>query len=162
MVTFDGSVYIHRPLPTVFDIVGTNLFETQPKWEDGIVAIHSLDAGPIRVGTRAVMERVDLGLWRRKTQYQCVQFELDRFFVFHNDSPGIHVEFRVSVAPVGGQGTLLRFVVMATFTGFKRLLEPLAKVTLGPARRKTLLDIKAYVEANSPAPSSSGSTPAPA
>jgi hypothetical protein len=148
MITFDGSIYIHRPARTVFDVVGTRLFETQPMWEDGIVAIHPLTEGPIRVGTKAVMERLDLGVWRRRTNYQCVAFEQDRLLVFYNDSPGIHVEFRLSVAPVGEQGTLLRFVLLATFTGAMRLLEPLAAVMLGPERRKTLRDIKAYVESN--------------
>lgn len=148
MITFDGSIYIHRPVRTVFDVVGTRLFETQPIWEDGIVAIHPLTEGPIRAGTKAVMERLDLGVWRRRTSYQCVAFEQDRLLVFHNDSPGLHVEFRLSVAPAGEQGTLLRFVVLATFSGAMRLLEPLAAVTLGSARRKTLRDIKAYVESN--------------
>jgi hypothetical protein len=151
MITFDGSIYIHRPVHTVFDVVGTRLFETQPIWEDGIVAIHPLTEGPIRVGTKAVMERLDLGVWRRRTNYQCVAFEQDRLLVFHNDSPGLHVEFRLSVAPAGEQGTLLRFVVLAIFSGAMRLLEPLAAVTLGSARRKTLRDIKAYVETNTTA-----------
>ena len=151
MVTFDGSIHIDRPPATVFDVVGTHLFETQPEWEDGIVAIHPLTEGPIRVGTKAVMERADLGKWRRKTNYQCVVFEQDRLLVFHNDSPGIHVEFRLSVAPHGG-GTLLRFEVLPTFTGFKKLLEPLAIMGLGPARRKTFVDVKEYVEANTATP----------
>ncbi|RDV10998.1 hypothetical protein DXK94_07485 [Arthrobacter sp. RT-1] len=148
MITFDGSIYIHRPVRTVFDVVGTRLFETQPIWEDGIVAIHPLTEGPIRVGTKAVMERLDLGVWRRRTNYQCVAFEQDRLLVFYNDSPGLHVEFRLSVATAGEQGTLLRFVVLATFSGAMRLLEPLAAVMLGRERRKTLRDIKAYVESN--------------
>jgi hypothetical protein len=152
MATFDGSIYIRRPPSTVFDVVGTHLFETQPKWEDGIVAIHPLAEGPMGVGSKAVMERLDLGVWRRETNYQCVVFDQDQLLVMHNDSPGIHVVFRLSVAPAGHGETLLRFWVDANLTGFKRLLEPLARVMLGPARRKTLVDIKEYVEANHPVP----------
>lgn len=147
MATFDGSIYIDRPAPTVFDVVGTRLFETQPQWEDGIEAIHPLTEKPMRVGSRAVMERLDLFVWRHKTDYQCVVFDEDRLLVMHNDSPGTHVVFRLSVVPMGDRRTLLRFWVQAELTGFNRLLEPLAKILLR-ARAKTLVDIKEYVEAS--------------
>jgi hypothetical protein len=151
MATFDGSIYIHRAPSTVFDVVGTNLFETQPKWEDGIVAIRPITDDPMGVGSKAVMERLDLGVWRHETSYQCVVFDQDRLVVMHNDSPGTHVVFRLSLAPAGRGETLLRFWVQANFTGFNRLLEPLASVLLR-ARRKTLVDIKAYVEATTAIP----------
>lgn len=160
MAIFDGSIYIDRPPPTVFDVVGTRLFETQPQWEDGIVAIHPLTEGPMRVGSKAVMERLDLLVWRRKTNYQCVVFDQDRLVVCHNDSPGTHVVFRLSVAPVGDRGTLLRFWVQPNLTGFNRLFEPLARILLR-ARRKTLLDIKAYVEAHTTSPKTPASEPPP-
>ena len=65
----------------------------------------------------------------------------------HNDSPGTHVVFRLSVVPMGDRRTLLRFWVQAELMGFNRLLEPLAKILLR-ARAKTLVDIKEYVEAS--------------
>ena len=152
MATFDGSIYIQRPPSTVFGVVGTRLFETQPQWEDGIIAIHPLKEGPMGVGSKAVMERLDLGVWRHETNYQCVVFDQDRLVVMHNDSPGAHVVFRLSTAPAGRGETLLRFWVHADLAGFNRLLEPLARVLLR-ARRKTLVDIKAYVETNTAVPS---------
>ena len=152
MATFDGSIYIHRPPSIVFDVVGTHLFETQPKWEDGIVTIRPLTEGPMRVGSKAVMERLDLLVWRHETDYQCVVFDQDRLVGMHNDSPGTRVVFRLSVAPADHGKTLLRFWVQANLTGFNRLLEPLANLLLR-ARRKTLVDIKEYVEINTAVPS---------
>jgi hypothetical protein len=147
MATFDGSISIRRPPAAVFDVVGTRLFETQSQWEDGIVAIHPVTDGPMRVGSKALMERQDLLFWRHITEYQCIVFDRDQIVVMHNDSPGTHVVFRLSIAPLQGGTTLLRFVVQVELSGFSRLLEPLAQLALR-ARRKTLLDIKEYVELN--------------
>lgn len=146
MATFDGSVIIGRPPSVVFDVVGTHLFETQPKWEDGIVAIRPVTGGPMGVGSKAVMERLDLGVWRHETDYRCVVFDQDRLVVMHNDSAGTHVVFRLSVAPAGAGETRLRFRLEVQLTGAQRIFEPLARMVLGPARRKTMEDIKEYVE----------------
>jgi hypothetical protein len=147
MAEFDGCIEIDRAASAVFDVVGTRLFETQPKWEDGIVAIRPLTEGPMRVGSLAKMERLDLFVWRHTTTYQCMVFDQDRLVVMHNDSPGTHVVSRLSMVPVGRRGTLLRFHVEVDLAGTMRLLEPVARVVLR-ARQKTLRDIKAYVEAN--------------
>lgn len=147
MASFDGSIQISRSAPTVFDVVGTHLFETQPLWEDGIVAIRPEREGPMGVGSKAEMERLDLLVWRHTTNYHCVVFDQDRLVVMHNDSPGTHVVFRLSTTPRGNRRTLLRFRVEVELTGINRLLEPLASVLLR-ARQKTLWDIKAYVESN--------------
>lgn len=149
MAAFDGSIRIERSPSAVFEVVCERLFETQPKWEDGIVAIAPVTDGPMGVGSRALMERRDLLVWHHKTDYRCVGFEQDRLLVMHNDSPGTHVESRLSVAPLGEGGTLLRFQVHPQLSGWMRVLEPLAKIVLR-ARRKTLLDIREYVERHAP------------
>lgn len=149
MATFDGSIQIERPPSAVFNIVCERIFETQPEWEDGIEAITPITAGPMGVGSRAVMQRRDLLLWRHKTDYRCVGFEQNRLIVMHNDSPGTHVESRLSITQVGESGTLLRFQVHPQLSGWTRALEPLAKIVLR-ARRKTLFDIKEYVERDVP------------
>lgn len=157
MATFDGSIQIDRPPSAVFEVVCERLFETQPDWEDGIEAIVPVSDGPMGVGSRAVMERRDLLVWRHKTDYRCVGFEQGRLLLMHNDSPGTHVESWISVAPVGEGGTLLRFHVHPQLNGFTRVLEPLARLVLR-ARRKTLLDIKEYVERNVPSDPGSRTT----
>lgn len=145
MAAFDGSIRIDRSPSAVFEVVCNRLFETQPEWEDGIEAIVPVTDGPMGVGSRAVMERRDLLVWRHKTDYRCVGFEQDRLLVMHNDSPGTHVVSRLSVAPLGESGTLLRFQVHPQLSGLNKVLEPLARIVLR-ARRKTLRDIKKYVE----------------
>jgi len=97
------------------------------------------------VGSRAVMERRDLLVWRHKTDYKCVGFEQDRLLVMHNDSPGTHVVSMLTVTPLGENGTLLRFQVHAELSGLTKVLEPLARIALR-ARKETLLDMKKYVE----------------
>jgi hypothetical protein len=145
MAAFDGSIRIERPPSIVFEVVCNRLFETQPDWEDGIEAIVPVTDGPMGVGSRAVMERRDLLVWRHKTDYRCAGFEQDRLLIMHNDSRGTHVVSMLSVVPLEEGGTLLRFQVHPQLSGLTKVLEPLARIVLR-ARTKTLHDMKKYVE----------------
>jgi hypothetical protein len=57
----EASIDIDKPLPDVFDFIGTHFFENYPKWAEEVIDFEPLDGYAVVVGARAKQTRQDYG-----------------------------------------------------------------------------------------------------
>ena len=117
---------IARTPTEVFDVIGTHVNENHPRWEPEVLEIRPLQAGPVKVGYRAVMVRKDWGKVH-ETTYEITDFQPDRRIAFLTlDGPlDFQLAFEVAPAPTG---TELTIRVNARPKGAMRLMGPLFSV----------------------------------
>jgi uncharacterized protein YndB with AHSA1/START domain len=121
-----GEVVVRRTIARtpaeVFDVIGTHNYENHPRWEAEVLEIRPLQAGPIQLGSRAVMVRKDWGKVH-ETTYEVTDFQPDRrIAIRHLDGP-LDFQLAFELAPASG-GTELTVRVNAKPRGAMRLLGP--------------------------------------
>lgn len=60
-ISGEASIDIDKPLPDVFDFIGTHFFENYPKWAVEVIHFEPLDGNEVFVGARAKQIRKDYG-----------------------------------------------------------------------------------------------------
>ena len=132
MPQFERTYRIDRPASQVFAVIGTGIYENHPKWEQEVVAIRPVTAGPVGVGSRAVMVRQD-GRRRSEQTYEITAFETDRrITATHPDGP-MAFELTFDLVPAGESATDLTVRVRMAGRGALRLLNPVIGLQM-PAR----------------------------
>ena len=120
---------IGRTPESVFDVIGTHLYENHPRWEAEVVEIRPLTPGPVRFGSRAIMIREEHGR-RSESTYEVTAFEPRRAIAFrHLDGP-MGFTLRFALAPLGDSATDLTVDVDMAPRGLLRLLTPLIALQL--------------------------------
>jgi len=120
---------IDRTPESVFDVIGTDLYENHPRWEEEVVEIRPLTPGPVRLGSRAVMVREEHGR-RSESTYEVTSFQPGRAIAFrHLDGP-MGFTLRLALAPVGDSATDLTVDVDMAPRGVLRLVTPLIALQL--------------------------------
>jgi polyketide cyclase/dehydrase/lipid transport protein len=129
MPSWQHTYRVDRTPDQVFDVVGTNLFANHPRWEPEVEELRPLTDGPIRVGSRALMVRRDMGR-RSEIVYLVTEFEPSRHVaVTHPDGP-MAFDLRFDLAPAGQGATDFTVSVRMGGRGFARLLNPLIALQL--------------------------------
>ena len=128
MPKFARTYRVHRDVDTVFDTIGTHLYENHPRWEAEVIEIRPLTEGPIRVGSRALMVRQD-GRRRSESTYEVTRFEPGRgLAVKHLDGP---FDFALSWDMVAaGTDTDLTVRVAIALRGWLRPFSPVLGISL--------------------------------
>jgi hypothetical protein len=146
MPSFELRQRVNRTAADVFDFVAVHAPENNSRWEDEVVEWTDVSPRPIRVGTTAVMKRLENGK-RRDTHLLCTDYQQDRRIAWRHTDPG---PFQFAIAfdtlPTGASSTDLVVNVDITLGGFLRLMGPLFKRQMAKrggemvARMKTLLE----------------------
>lgn len=116
---------IARPVAEVFDFIGPNVPENNPRYEREVIDWVDVSPRPIRSGTTATMRRVDDGK-RRDAHLVCTDYQPGRRIAWKHTDPG---PFQFAIAfetrPAGVEQTDLAVTVDIGLSGFLRLLGPL-------------------------------------
>ena len=127
MPNYERHIRIRRPAADVFDFVGVNGYRNNPRWEKEVVSWTEVAPVPVRVGTTAVMHRVEGGK-RRDVPMRCVEFAIGRCVAWQHIDPG-PFQFFISFEAIELSATETDLVVrtVITFAGPLRLMSPLVK-----------------------------------
>jgi len=116
---------IERSVADVFEFIGPNVPENNPRYEREVIDWVDVSPRPIRLGTTATMRRIDDGK-RRDTHLLCTDYQTDRRIAWKHTDPG---PFQFAIAfetrPAGTTQTDLAVTVEVGLSGFLRLLGPL-------------------------------------
>jgi hypothetical protein len=116
---------IEKTPAEVFDFVGPNIPENNPRYEREVIAWTNVTPRPIRTGTTAVMHRLE-GSKRRDVRLLCVDYQQDRRIAWDHTDPG---PFKFAIAfetlPADKGATDLVVTVDITLSGPLRLMAPL-------------------------------------
>lgn len=146
MPRYERTYRIDRPASEVFDVIGTRMYENHPKWEEEVVAIRPVTAGPIGLGSRAVMVRQD-GRRRSEQVYEITEFDPGRrITATHPDGP-LAFELTFDLAPAGAAATDLTVRVQMAGRGAMRLLNPMIGLQLPRRSDRISRSMVAVIEA---------------
>lgn len=116
---------IRRPAADVFEFVGANGYQNNPRWEKEVLSWSEVTPLPVRKGTTALMHREDDGK-RRDVHLLCTEFEPGRRVAWQHTDPG---PFRFAISfettPTGASETELVVQTDITLSGPLRLMAPL-------------------------------------
>jgi hypothetical protein len=122
MIRHHQEILVRRGVGDVFDFVATNAYTNHPRWEPEVVAIRRITDGPIRVGSRAVMVRREMGR-TSETEYEVTELAHNRRIAFRHCTPHMDFAIAFSVLP-RGEETCLAVDVQAQPHGALRVLAP--------------------------------------
>ncbi|HEY3334619.1 MAG TPA: SRPBCC family protein [Candidatus Limnocylindrales bacterium] len=135
MTHSQATVRVARPLAATFDYVGTHMRENHPSWEPEVLEIRPLTAGPMAVGSRAVMVRRDMGKVH-ETTYEVTRFEPGRrVAVRHMDGP-MDFALDLAFAAAGPDATDITSTVDIRLRGPMRLMTPVFWLTRDRTTRR--------------------------
>jgi len=80
-ISGEASIEIDKPLPDVFDFIGTHFFENYPKWAVEVIHFEPLDGYDVFVGARAKQTRKDYGD-TIESVFEIVDFQPDSKLAF--------------------------------------------------------------------------------
>lgn len=119
--------HIERPVAEVFDFIGPNVPENNPRYEREVIDWVDVSPRPIRRGTTGTMRRVDGGK-RRDTHLVCTDYQAGRRIAWKHTDPGpFSFAIAFETTPVGPSRTDLAVTVDIGLSGFLVLLGPLFK-----------------------------------
>lgn len=96
-----------------------------PRWMSGVTRAELTSAGPLDVGSTAVVERRLLGQQIR-ADLRVVALEPDRRIVLATEASGIRVEAKVDIEPLDAQRSRVTFGMdMEATSFFMRTVEPM-------------------------------------
>lgn len=149
MISYTTVKPINRSAADTFDVVGTNVYENQTRWEPEVVEVRPITPGPVSVGSRSVMVRRDYG---RTTENEnlVTEFEPDRRIAFHHPDPGLDFKISFEITPVSPESCTLEVEVQAQPQGWARIFEPILRLAM-PKRGERIVQALVEVVESTPA-----------
>ena len=143
MIHVEDHILIHRPVEEVFACVAD--LTNGPKWQDGLVEVRCITAGPLRVGTQHVAVRKFLGR-RLEVTTEFIRYEPNQIVTFTANSGPLHVQtsYLTEAAP---KGTRLTCQMQMEQGGLFTLAEPLMARSVKHDIAANFLGLKAMLEA---------------
>ncbi|HEU5003250.1 MAG TPA: SRPBCC family protein [Actinomycetota bacterium] len=138
MITWRRTAPVQASAEDTFDVIGTNVAANQPKWEKEVQEVRLLTAGPIGVGSRAVMVRREMGR-TRESEYEVTEFQPGASIAFRHPHDALGFALRFRVAPVATDRCELTVDVSAEPKGALRLMAPMLRLGF-PKRCQRITD----------------------
>ena len=132
MISWHRISTVHASADEAFEIIGTNVTVNHPRWEKEVQSIRTLTPGPVRVGTRAVMVRKEMGRIR-ESEYEVTEFAPGTSIAFRHPQDGLDFAVRFQLTPIDSTTCELTVDVTAQPKGALRIMAPLMR--LGFPRR---------------------------
>lgn len=132
MINWHRTSTVQASADEAFDVIGTNLTVNHPRWEKEVKSVRALTPGPVRVGSRAVMVRKEMGRLR-ESEYEVTEFVAGRRIAFRHPQDALDFALRFELAPIDRASCELMVDVTAQPKGALRLITPLMR--LGFPRR---------------------------
>jgi hypothetical protein len=137
---------IARTADEVFEFVGPNIPENNPRYEREVIDWVDVSPRPIRVGTTAVMRRVESGK-RRDVHVVCVDYQQGRRIAWkHTDPSPFRVDIAFETVPAGTAQTDLSVTVDITLAGPPRLISPIVQRRSGAKGKELVTRIRTIIE----------------
>lgn len=137
---------VERPVADVFEFIGPNVPENNPRYEREVIDWVDVSPRPIRRGTVGTMRRVDDGK-RRDTHVVCTDYQQDRRIAWKHTDPG---PFQFAIAfetlAAGAGQTDLAVTVDIRLSGLLRLLGPLFERRMARNGEQMIGRIKTILE----------------
>jgi hypothetical protein len=86
MIVIDTTVLIDRPVDACFEFIARGFFEHLKRWDTAVVDLKKLTEGPVSVGTRGRLERLQKGKRYGRT-FEVIELDPDQRFAVRNVAP---------------------------------------------------------------------------
>jgi hypothetical protein len=143
-VKLSAAEFVQRPPSHVFRFVATEHWKNHPRWDPSIIELHQTTPGPIGVGAKGRLVRVDRGR-RSEGIVEVVAYEPDRFFEAASRFGPFRLDQRVTFTPVA-EGTRIDLRIDTRASGLMALLVPLMKRQFSSTMTRSLRTIKDEIE----------------
>jgi hypothetical protein len=143
-VKLSASEFVERPPPEVFRFVATEHWRNHPTWDSSIVELRQTTPGPMGLGAKARLVRVDRGR-RSEGVVEVVAYEPDQLFQAVSRFGPFLLDQRVSLTPVS-TGTRIDLTIDTKASGLMTLLVPLMKRQFSATMVRSLRTIKDEIE----------------
>ena len=119
----ERSAEIPRPAPEVFSFLAD--LENLPLWQSGVVRAEMTSAGPIGVGSTAVVERRMFGQ-QIVADLVVSAYDPPRRIVLETEASGLSVQASVEIEPLNADSCRVTFGMAMETTGFfMKAVEPM-------------------------------------
>jgi hypothetical protein len=106
MIRTSATVFINRPIETVYRFVSEDFFENYPRWSPEVIRLEQTSEGPVRIGTTGWQIRRDRGV-RNEASFRVSECTPLRTISFVSmTGPSFTVRYSFETAP---RGTRLTF-----------------------------------------------------
>jgi hypothetical protein len=126
MITFHSSTEVGRSAQASFDVIGTHVFDNQPRGESEVLSVTPLQVGPARLGARALMRRRD-GRRVRDVMSEVVEFQSPHRISFIHPESSMRFHLTFQVTELAADRSRIDTYVELGLPGPARLLEPLMR-----------------------------------
>jgi hypothetical protein len=134
-----NSVDIRRSAEDVFDY--TSNLRNEMEWNQNLVSVERISAGPLGVGTRFIAE------WRGRPPMtvEYTRFDRPRIFETLGAGKGINAMFRAEVSP-RGDGTHFTVTMDLRLKRLMRLMSPVIQMAMQRQEKRLLGNLKSCIE----------------
>jgi hypothetical protein len=145
----NACILIHQSPAVVFHFLGDRFFTNYPRWSPEVCELKQLDSGPVRVGTRALQVRNDLG-HRSESLFAVTVFEPGRKVTFEGISSPFRCDYELE-ALTSSSATQLRFTfALATLDLYLKPFEGVIRKAVRSGVERTVRTLGSLVEGENP------------
>jgi len=145
MIEYQTERRVNRSAEDTFDVIGTHVYDNQPKWEAEVVEVRRISPGPVGVGSRSVMVRREFGR-TTEVENEVTEFEQDRRIAFHHPDSALEFNISFDITPIDSSSCTVQVDVRAQPRGWTRILEPIMRLAMPRQGERITTAMAAVIE----------------